>query len=603
MYRGSGVARRWLVRPPVPADYLADVRLPPLIRQLLYQRGVGSAAEARRFLLQEAVPASDPTLLPQAEEALSRLRGAIAGGEAIAVYGDFDVDGITAAALLTQALREVGAAVIPYIPDRFSEGYGLNVQAISALGRTGATVLLAADCGTSSVAEVAHAHEVGMSAIVLDHHTVPAVAAAPLALVNPKRHDSLYPFAEMASVGLAYRLMEGLYEALGRSFPGQRLLDLVALGTVADVVPLVGENRYLVRQGLQALVGTERPGLRALAAAAGLSLRWLDVEAIGYGLAPRLNAAGRLAHGSLSFRLLTTTDEEEGVALACQLDELNRERQRQTERAIALAEELLEREGDGSPLIFIGHAEIPEGIVGLVAGRLAEEGCRPAVVYHQGERESRGSARSVPEMDMAAALRRLGHLMVRFGGHHQAAGFTVANEKLPALKEGLRAYAEEALAGVEAVPTLTIDAEVPLRSLRGQEIRWLRYFQPCGAGNPEPTFLSRGVVAAEAWPVGAEQQHLRLKLRDGPVMWPAIAFRRRDVSVRQAQDASPWLGSGQAFDGAQDVDVSAGQRLDVVYSLRLGSGQARSTGSGQALAAAGREEGLELRVHDLRSST
>ncbi|GAG07919.1 unnamed protein product, partial [marine sediment metagenome] len=265
--------------------------------------------------------------------AVQRLSAAITGDEGIAVFGDFDVDGVTAAALLTQALEELGARVTTYIPNRFGEGYGLNVDAITSLGERGASLLLATDCGTSSVAEVEHARRLGMDVIILDHHTIPPELPPAVALVNPKllpQAGQESPLGELAAVGVAYKAMAALYQALGRAWQPQRSLDLVAIGTVADLAPLTRENRYLVKEGLAAIARTERPGLRALIATAGPRPQAVDSEAIAYGLAPRLNAAGRLAHADLSLRLLLTQDEGEAAEVARQLNALNQERQRQT---------------------------------------------------------------------------------------------------------------------------------------------------------------------------------------------------------------------------------------------------------------------------------
>jgi len=563
--------RRWRLRPTVAAEGLAGSPFPPLIRRLLAQRGVRNEQEAARFLFLEPWPEADPLLLPGLEPAVGRLAQAVAQAETVAVFGDFDVDGITAAALLTEALRELGATALPYIPDRFREGYGLNVSAIADLAARGAALLVAADCGTSSVAEVAEANRLGMDVLVLDHHAIPQELPASLALVNPKLGGEGNPHADLASVGVAYQTVAALYRALGRPWDGQRFLDLVAIGTVGDLVPLLGENRHLVRLGLAALRRTQRLGLRALmATTAGLRPEAVDVEAIAYGLAPRLNAAGRLAHAETSLRLLLTTDAAEAEQLAAQLNALNQERQRQTERALALASGLLAAEDPGGllPLILIAHPEIPQGIAGLVASRLVDERYRPAVVCQTGDGESRASCRSIPEFDIVGALRRQEPLLVRFGGHRMAAGFTAANENLPALKQALLDYAGEALAGVELSPALDIDAEVPLGRLRGEEIRWLQSFAPHGQGNPEPTFLSRGALVVEARAIGNAGRHLRLKLKDGPVTWPAVAFDLGEAAVEQ------------------------GQRVDVVYTLAADrrGGDAASARSGRA---------LELRVKDL----
>jgi len=568
----NGARRRWRLRPAAPDEGLASARdgFPPLIRRLLAQRGVSDQEEAARFLFLESWPEADPLSLPGVGPAVERLAQAVARGETVAVFGDFDVDGVTAAALLTEALNELGATALPYIPDRFREGYGLNVPAIASLAGRGAGLLVAADCGTSSVAEVAEANRLGMDVLVLDHHAIPQALPASLALVNPKLGDEFGPHADLASVGVAYQTTAALYHALGRPWNGERFLDLVAIGTVGDVVPLLGENRYLVKRGLAALRETGRPGLRALMATANQRPETVNVEAIAFGLAPRLNAAGRLAHAETSLQLLLTTDDAEAEALAGRLNALNQQRQRQTEQALALAAELLAVDDpEGSmPLTFVAHPEIPQGIAGLVASRLVDERYRPAIVCQTGEDESRGSCRSIPEFDIVAALRCQETLLVRFGGHRMAAGFTVANTGIKALREALLQHAGRALMGVELSPAFDIDAEVPLAHLRGEEIRWLQSFAPHGQGNPEPTFLSRGVLVAEARLLGNDGRHLRLKLKDGPVVWPAIAF-----------------GLGEAA-------VEPGERVDVVYSLAVDrrGGDAHSAGSGQA---------LELRVKDL----
>jgi single-stranded-DNA-specific exonuclease len=523
-----------------------DSPFSPLIRHLLYHRGVRSEDEAARFLFLEPPPEHDPRLLPNIERAVERLSAGITDGEGIAVFGDFDVDGVTAAALLTEALQELGARVITHIPNRFGEGYGLNVGAITSLRERGASLLLAADCGTSSVTEVEHACRLGMDVIIIDHHTIPPELPPTLALVNPKLApdaEEESPLSELAAVGVAYNAMAALYEAIGREWQPQRFLDLVAIGTVADLTPLVGENRYLVKEGLATIARAERPGLRALIAAAGLQPGGVDSEAIAYALGPRLNAAGRLAHADLSLRLLLTQDEGEAAEVARQLNALNQERQRQTEQALATAADLLTAEDAQAPLIFIGDPDISEGIVGLVASRLGDESYRPAIVYRQGESESRGSCRSIPEFDIMDALRRQDHLLVRYGGHPRAAGFTVANANLPALKKALLEQAARELAGVELSPLLVVDAELPLARLRGEDIRWLQRFRPYGQGNPEPTFLSRRVSVAETRLVGNDGRHLRLKLKDGRITWPAIAF------------------------GMGERAVEPGQRVDVVYSL------------------------------------
>lgn len=564
--------KRWRLRGRFPEGELEAAPYPALIRHLLWHRGLRSPKDAERFMEGPSLE-YDPLLLPDIEPALARLRDAVRARERIAVYGDFDVDGVTASALLVEALSALGGAAFAYIPDRFREGYGLNIPALDHLKEQGATLVLTADCGTSSYGEIAHARARGMDVVILDHHSVPPELPPANATVNPKRPDSRYPDSELASVGLAYKLMGALYESLGRAWEAERWLDLVALGTVADVAPLLNENRWLLKRGLEGLGRSERPGLRALMEAAGVEPSRVDPEAIGYALGPRLNAAGRLAHAGLALELLTERDEVEAQRRALELTALNRERQDMTEAALQLAAELLSEEDAESPLVFVGHEEIPSGIVGLVAGRLTEERHRPAVVYERQPETSRASCRSIPEFDITGALRRHAELMERFGGHRAAAGFTARNEKLAPLKEGLLRHAEAELREVELVPTIDIDAALSLGALRGKEIRLLSQMGPFGEANPEPTFLSRNVEVVECRVIGNDGKHLRLKLRDGHgagarVTWPAIAFRLGEAEVRE------------------------GQRLDVVYSLatdRLDAG-----GHGGIA--------LELRIKDIAPS-
>jgi single-stranded-DNA-specific exonuclease len=548
-------ARRWRLRGRFPNEALAGTPYPPLIRHLLWHRGVRTGPDAAAFL--DTAPVDHaPSLLPDIGPAVERLSAAVRAGEIVAVYGDFDVDGITASAILLEGLRELGARVVPYIPDRFAEGYGVNTAAIDELSAQGVTLVITADCGTSSVHEIDHAAGLGIDTIVVDHHTVPPELPTAVAIVNPKRPSNRYPDAELASGGLAFKLMSALYSAAGREWPAERYLDLVALSTVCDVAPLRDENRSLVRRGLAVLSRMQRPGLRALLEVAGVDPGGVDVDTIGYTLGPRLNAAGRLAHARLALDLLLETDPDRAMTQALELSALNQRRQQATVEALELARGLLAREDPGAPLIFLGHADIPSGIVGLVAGRLAEEYHRPAVVYQQEAETSRASCRSIPEFDITAALRRTPELMVRFGGHRAAAGFTVANEKLPALRQALLEAGSEQLADVELAPALDIDAEIRLRHLNGRLIEWFRRLAPFGCANPEPMFLSRDVEVLDAWNMGEDGSHLRLKLRDGRVTYPAVAFHR---------------GNGNGAPEAPGPDfpppVVAGNRIDVVYTL------------------------------------
>lgn len=553
--------RRWRLRGRFPDDALAETPHPPLIRHLLWHRGVRTPDAVAAFVDGQAV-SYDPLLLPDMEAAVYRLRQAIQRGELIAVYGDFDVDGLTASVILIEGLRTLGGRVISYTPDRFSEGYGVHTAAVDALYAEGVTLIATADCGTSSVREAEYARRLGIDMIVLDHHTVPQEPPRVVALVNPRRPDSRYPDPELATGGIAFKTMAALYGLMGRPWHEERYLDLVALSTICDMAPLRDENRSLVKRGLAALSRTQRPGLQALIDSAGLKPEALGTDAVGYVIGPRLNAAGRLEHGRLALELLLEEDEERAVERALYLTSLNRRRQEITAGALDIARRLLDEEDEDRPLIFVGHEEIPSGVVGLVAGRLVEDFYRPAVVYERGETASRASCRSIPEFDITAALRKCGGLMIRFGGHRAAAGFTARNDKLSALREALTKQAEEALSEVELTPVIDIDAAVPLHRVNGRLVREICALAPFGVGNPEPTFLSRGLEVLEVRAVGEEGAHLRLLLRDASTSrkgatWPAIAFHQGDLEIREGErwDVVYTFSAYRGFDNSLELRV------------------------------------------------
>jgi len=467
-------------------------------------------------------------------EAIQRIRRAISDHETIALFGDFDVDGVTSVAVLHEGLQRLGAKTTNYIPDRFQEGYGLNFGAVQRLREAGADVLVTADCGISSVQEVAYANQVGMDVIILDHHTVPDEMPAALAAVNPKRKDSPYPFEELAAVGVAYRFLQVLWDDYGRELPSRDFIDIVALGTVVDVAPLEDENRGIVVDGLAEMQRGLRPGIEALARIAGTPPERFNAETLGFAIGPRMNAAGRLAHANIALDLLLAKDPLTARNIAEQLDQLNRQRQEQTEEAFAIAEEMCGTWDD--PLIMVGSEKIHAGIVGLVASRLAERRHRPAIVFEQGPETSRASCRSIPAFDIVSAIRKEKDLLVRHGGHRAAAGFTVRTENLALLRERLINTAAELLTGEELRPVIDIDAEAPLRSLSGLEIKGLMRFEPCGQGNRRPVLLSRGVRLLNSKTVGADQSHLKVTVKDGLATWPAIAFRQAEAELADEVD-------------------------------------------------------------------
>lgn len=516
--------RRWVLSPPPPDAYLHSLTgVPASIAHIAYNRGISNLDELRTFLSPENDTSADPLLFPSMSEAVLRIRSAIQNRELIGIHGDFDADGVTSSALLHHGLRKLGAETTTYIPHRTDEGHGISMKGLTTLNEQGVSLIITADCGVSSYDEVGTAQNMGMDVIITDHHTPPPVMPPALAIVDPKRSDSTYPFLYLAAVGVAYKLIQALREAIGKD-EDESLLDLLALGTVADIAPLVGENRTLVKRGLEILNSTEKPGIRELASVAGLSLGSLGTESIYYALGPRINAPGRVAHAMTSYRLLCANSIEEARPLAQELELRNRERQKLssevTERAI---EEVLDKQSD-HPILMVGAEDFPPGVVGLAAGKLVEQFYRPAIVMSFDTDTTRASARSIQEFDIIAALRQCDDLFIRYGGHSQAAGFVIPNENLESLQQRLVEIASQELKGVDLRPSSKIDTLLPIKNIDKRLIKFLGLLEPCGFENPAPIFLARGAKVIDARQLGEEGQHLRLKLREGTILWDAIGF-------------------------------------------------------------------------------
>lgn len=517
----------WRVRPAVPQEIarpMMDSGLTPILCQLLYNRGFHSPDHAQAFLSTDEV-SHDAALLPGMEQAVERLRRAVRDQERVAVFGDFDVDGITGTAIMARALTSLGVEVIPYIPHRVEEGHGLNTDAVSYLAAQGATLLVTVDTGVTAFAEAAAAQDLGVDVIITDHHLAPDGIPDACAVVDPRLPDSMYPFPYLTGAGLAYKLCEALLQSFNSNGQEQlgTLISLAALGTVADVAPLLDENRSLVRRGLEELARSSSTGLQAMFRTARIEDVSFDTETIGWVLAPRINAAGRLDHADASYRLLVTNDAEEAEGLAMQLEQQNRDRRTMTAEAYEKARSLVEP----APLIMVGDESFSPGIIGLVASRLAEEFHRPAVVLSLGPDVSRGSCRSIPEFDIGSALYEVAPEvkgMLKFGGHPQAAGFTVVTSSVDSLRRRLTSVAHEALSDRALQPRLDIDVELPLRDLPRDIYPTVQRLAPFGAANPAPLFLSRNVQLMSNRQIGSNGDHKLLKLKENGITWDAIAF-------------------------------------------------------------------------------
>lgn len=521
--------RRWNILPPAPPEFVRQSGLSPLLAALLHHRELRDPEAVRAFLDADYKHGlHDPFRMRGIPEASARIAQAIERGEPMAVYGDFDTDGVTAVTLLVQALTAMGGTIRPYIPHRTREGYGLNGQAIHQLAAEGVRLLITVDCGISNVSEVAEATRLGLDVIVTDHHTPPAELPAALAVVNPKQPDCAYPYKQLVGVGIAFKLVQALVRR-GRTLGalrGRDLLDVVALGTVTDMGPLTGENRVLVKAGLEAINSSQRPGLKALIEVAGLVQGQVTASDIGYMLGPRLNAAGRLADAVRAYELLLAGDYATARAIAQELNQTNRERQELTKQVQAAARAQAEASGKHQRrVVVLAGEEFPAGIVGLVAGKLVEEWGRPVLLIERGAEQSRGSARSVPGFSIVEALASCKELFVRFGGHAAAAGFTINNANLPRLEEHLLALADAQLSDALLQPSLTVDASVALNALGPELLAELRRLEPFGQANPTPVLMSPGVEVLDARPRGSDGQHLRLLLQRDGVTHEAIAFR------------------------------------------------------------------------------
>jgi single-stranded-DNA-specific exonuclease len=536
--------KRWRIASRIPED-IENLFLDyhPVQRQLLYNRNVTDLDAASQFL-SPGGSLYDPFLMLNMDVAADRILWAIDREEPIAIYGDYDVDGVTATALMVQVLNRMGAKVCAYIPNRFEEGYGLNNEALESLYDSGVRLVITVDCGIRSPREASHAHHLGIDLIISDHHEPLGHLPFARAILCPKQPGDCYPEKNLAGVGLAYKLCEALLAR--RSMDEIQLedwLDLVAVGTVADIVPLSGENRALVRAGLRQLRQCRRQGLYSLARMAELKIEKLTARDIGFVIGPRLNAAGRLDSALAAFELLTTTEVQRAGDLAQQLDNQNRERQELT-RAMQEQAEQMAVENEDQNLVIAVHPDFNMGVVGLVASRLTDTHYRPSVVGSQGETYTRASCRSIPEFHITQALDECADLLVRHGGHAMAAGFTIHNDHFAELSSRLRAIAQRELGERDLYPELTADMEVSLYELQRELLGYIEEIEPAGLGNPGALFVSRGLKVSRYKTVGKDGNHLRLTVSEDGLMFDAIAFRQGHWAV----DMPPYVDLLYAFE-------------------------------------------------------
>jgi single-stranded-DNA-specific exonuclease len=539
----SRVRTRWIEPEPLDPDAqrLTDW---PLLSAILYARGIRTAHDAGRFLQPASAPLADPYLLPDMDRAVATVRDAIERGQRIAVFGDYDVDGLTSTAMLTRVLRRLGAEVVPIVPHRYQDGYGVSASAVERIVASDAHLVVTVDCGSSSPEEFAQLLGRGMRAVVLDHHHTSCTLPDAVAFVSPRRADNRYPCTELAAVGVAYMLVRALLGDTG----AEMYLPYVAIGTIADVVELLGENRTLVARGLAKLRRWRLPGIMALCAAAGIDQTQVGSWEIGYIIGPRINAAGRIDTPQTALDLLLADDAATATPLALRLSELNERRQHETRRVVAEAEEVVRGLGGAEtlPAIVLAGESWASGIVGLVAGRLAETYHRPTVILERGPDVSRGSARSAGVVDIFEALGASKELFVRYGGHRDAAGLTIANDRLEVLQRELSATVLDLCGGRLPEREIRLDAVGAHADLRLDTVDRLRVLEPFGRGNEEPCILFRGL-----------RHRYCKRSRDGR----HLLFQAIDDSGRA--NGAVFFGSGHRLD-----NISGTTRVDVAACLR-----------------------------------
>lgn len=535
----------WQILPPPPIELSQSLPLTAFQTTLLYHRGAVTHRDIKAYLSVDSSLSTDPLILPDMEKAVARIKQAMAHRETVGIFGDFDVDGITATAILVLALRNIGLTVIPYLPDRKDEGHGLNSEAVGVLRAQGVTLMITADCGTNSSIEIDLGSSLGMDTVVTDHHTVQESFDGAVAVINPQREDSNVSDSVLTGAGLTYKLVEALYSSLGKSLSSD-FVALAALGTVADVGPLQKENRYIVKRGLEALSHTKRPGIQALISKSRQTKSSLSSETLSFWLIPRLNAAGRIGDARLSLELLTTSSPSTAEKIADELDEINTRRREISDRAFLQAnEQILKIDPELPSVLVVENKNWIPGVLGLIAGRLAEEYYRPAIAVTKGDDDiCRASARSIPEFNISAALEENEHLLLRFGGHPMAAGFSAFLKNLPMLMENITQRATEQLTLSELNPSIKIDAEIGPSEVSGNNFKFIKQLEPFGAGNPEPIFLNRGAQVISTRRVGTDKSHMQMQLNIDRIQWSAIAFR-------------------------QNHNLKPGDQIDIVYKMTI----------------------------------
>ncbi len=525
----------WVYNNPAPAESLHHIKnqlgVNDLLAQLLYDRSLINQEDIERFINPDLDQLHSPFLMKDMDRAVERIMKALRDGENILVYGDYDVDGITGVSLLYEALFDLGGKVSFYIPDRINEGYGLSKEGMRLARERGIDLILTVDCGVTAVEETRFANEIGLEVIICDHHEPGKFLPEAVAVLNPKRKQCNYPFKDLAGVGVGFKLIEALYADLGYERKElEKYLDLAALGTAADIVPMIDENRVLVKYGLDRINNKPRSGIYALMESSNLLGRELSVSLIVFVLAPRLNAVGRISNAKKAVHLLTSTSLQQSRNIARILESENKIRRGIDETTCQDAIDLIEREFDleKNKVLVLAKENWHPGVIGIVASRIVEKYNRPAILISVKDGIGKGSARSTGNFDIYAALNSVSTLLENFGGHKFAAGLTIKNENISKLRSRLSEISDAQINSEDLIPTLNIQDKLTLKDVDAQLLHWLKILAPYGPHNMCPVYVSKNLeVMGDAGIVGGN--HLKLKVRQDGIVIDAIAFNFGDV--------------------------------------------------------------------------
>jgi len=504
-----------------------ELNISPILAQLLINRGTKEVLSARRFLKTDLKDLRDPYLFQDMEKAVNKILKAINNHERILIYGDYDVDGITSVALFFSILRDFTTNLYYYIPNRFQEGYGLNEEAIDIAFKNNIKLIVTVDCGISSIYEIEKANDYGIDVIVTDHHQPQKDIPSAIAIINPKC-DINYPFKELAGVGVSFKVVQALYSKLGKNQDDLwSLLDYVALGSIADSVPFIDENRILIKYGLKALNQTKKEGLKALIMESGVSYGNLGTKEVNFAIAPRINAAGRLDDSKIALELLLTNSEYKAAYLSRKLSEMNKHRQEIGDNILREAREFasIQVKEEDNKILILASENWNQGVIGIIASRLVDEFNRPVIIISKKDGIAKGSGRSIKGFHLYKVLESCQDILINFGGHELAAGITIESNKIPEFKSRMNEISQDFIKGDDLSPELKIDAQILLSNINFGLVKDINILEPFGIGNPQPVFCSYKNIIADWRLVGGKREHLKIKVKEENRTLEGIGFK------------------------------------------------------------------------------